>query len=206
MKEVSFWDNISDNYDKELIKHKEAYERMLNNTKKHLTLQDNVLDYACGTGKITLELASNVKNILGVDFSSKMVKIAKRKIEENKCNNMKAVQATLFDESLKKESFDVILGFNILHLLKNQHEIMLRIHELLKPNGKFISATPCLREKTSFMRFFLPIFSKIGLAPYVKSLKYNDVKTVISQNKFNILESECDDKHDARIFIVAKKV
>jgi 2-polyprenyl-3-methyl-5-hydroxy-6-metoxy-1,4-benzoquinol methylase len=59
------------------------------------------------------------------------------------------MQATIFDTRLKEETFDVILAFGILHLLKDFPKAIRRINELLKPGGWFISSTACMgKDKT----------------------------------------------------------
>jgi 2-polyprenyl-3-methyl-5-hydroxy-6-metoxy-1,4-benzoquinol methylase len=53
-----------------------------------------------------------VKKVHGIDISSKMIEIAKRKTIERKTPNLDFAQGTIFDERLEKGSFDVILAFN----------------------------------------------------------------------------------------------
>lgn len=59
---------------------------------------------------------------------------------------MSFTKATLFDESLERESFDAVLAFNIFHLLEGAPKALRRIDELLKPGGLLMSVTPCLGE------------------------------------------------------------
>lgn len=42
--------------------------------KLNITKKDVVLDYGCGTGEITLELAYHAKEVIGVDISPFMLK------------------------------------------------------------------------------------------------------------------------------------
>jgi 2-polyprenyl-3-methyl-5-hydroxy-6-metoxy-1,4-benzoquinol methylase len=51
-----------------------------------------------------------------------MIEIAKRKAVERKIFNVDFTQGTIFDECLKKGSFDVLLAFNILHYLEDTPE------------------------------------------------------------------------------------
>ena len=124
-KSEKFWDRISKNYDKR-AKDK-TYKKTLEITKKHLKSSDIVLDYACATGLYSIELAGNVKEIHGIDISSKMIETAKRKATKN----VNFEKATIF-EKYEKETFNVILAFNILHLLEEPQKVMQRINELLK--------------------------------------------------------------------------
>ncbi|MBK7626073.1 MAG: methyltransferase domain-containing protein [Bacteroidales bacterium] len=44
--------------------------------RKHLSINDNVLDFGCATGTKTIELAGGVKHIHGLDLSSEMIRYA----------------------------------------------------------------------------------------------------------------------------------
>ena len=196
-KSERFWDRISKNYDKQANNDK-TYKKTLEITKKHLKSSDIVLDYACATGLYSIELAGNVKEIHGIDISSKMIETAKRKAGKN----VNFAKATIF-EKYKKETFNVILAFNILHLLKDTQKVMQRINELLKPGGLFISATPCLGEKYSFLSIFLVLLRKIRILPYIRNFKVSELKELISVN-FQIVE--ISNLPPMQYLIIAKKI
>lgn len=162
-----FWDKTANSYEKQAIKNKKAYNETLENTKKHLNINDIVFEFGCGTGTIALELADRVQEIYATDISSKMIEIAKRKAEESKIKNVKFARSTIFDETIKKESFDVILAFNVLHLLEDPHKVMQRINELLKTGGLFISGTVCLAEKNKFWSIVAFILGKLRVSKYL---------------------------------------
>ena len=42
-------------------------------------------------------------------------------------------------------SFEVIFALNVLHLVENPNQTIARINELLKPSGRFIFETSCLK-------------------------------------------------------------
>ena len=109
-----FWDKISDRYEKRIIKNRDAYNKTLENTRKHLNIDDVVLECGCGTGTTAIEFADSVKEISAFDISSKMIAIAERKAEAAKVENVHFTQSTILDERLKKESFDAVLAFNLL--------------------------------------------------------------------------------------------
>ena len=143
-KTEKFWDKVSNKFDKRSQKIDQTEIKTLENTKKYLNVNDIVLDYGCAIGTMAIEIADNVKKIHGIDISPKMIDAAKRKAAERKIENIHFAQSTIFDERYKRESFDVILAFNILHFLEDTQKVMTRINELLKPKGLIISVTPCL--------------------------------------------------------------
>ena len=106
-KTEKFWDKISKNFDKQAKHHEQTTNKTVENIKKYLNDSDIVLDYGCATGIITYEIAENVKEIHGIDISSKMIEAAKRKAGERKIGNIDFAQTTIFDKRYKGESFDV---------------------------------------------------------------------------------------------------
>jgi 2-polyprenyl-3-methyl-5-hydroxy-6-metoxy-1,4-benzoquinol methylase len=205
MKSEKFWDRVAKSSDEQDDELDETYLKILESTKKHLHVDDIVLDYACGTGIITNEIAGDVKEIHAIDISSKMIEVAKRRAGEHNFENVHFAQTTIFDERYNNESFNVILAFNILHLLEDAHPVVHRINELIKPGGLFISTTPCLVEK-EVLGIFLSILSKIRIFPYLKRLKIPELEGLIANGNFQIVETENLDPTGPSHFIVAKKV
>ena len=104
----------------------------------------------------------------------------------------------------------MILSLSILHLVENPTQAMDRINQLLKPGGVFISATPCLGEKT-FVSILMniPIFllSKMGFFPsinFFQRLQFGGDR--LRMKIFKLLNSENLSVHPLReCFIVARK-
>jgi ubiquinone biosynthesis O-methyltransferase len=200
-----FWDRMAKQFDKR-AKHFEPPP--VGKTKKHLNANDIVLDYGCATGTVAIEIARNVRKVSGIDISSKMIDAAKRKANESKIENIDFAQSSIFHERNKTESFNAILAFNILHFLEDKKRIVQRINELLKPGGVFISATVCMGEKTflntiQFLLFF-PLI-KLEIIPYMNFLKISELKDLITNGNFQIIEIERM-KNPSYYFIVAKKI
>ncbi len=134
-----------------------------------------------------------------------MIDVAQRIADERKIENMNFAKTTIFDDRYERESFNVITAFNILHLLEDSKEVIERINELLKPGGLFISETPCLGEKKSVLGAFLFILSKFRLIPYMNSLKFSELEDLLTERKFQIIETEDLQQKQTNYFIVAKK-
>ncbi len=203
---------IASNYDASEESFREIHRENLKKTKKYLNSGDVVLDFGCGTGNQSLGVAGDVKEVHGIDISSKMIEIAKIKLDPDKNKNVHFTQTTIFDERLKRGSFDVIMAFNILHYLEDTNEVMQRIKELLKPGGYFISSTECMgeEEKKKFSRFVsfsvLFIMKKARIVSS-KFYKFSELEDLILNGSFQIVEAEKLKLRDLRYyFIAAKKI
>lgn len=186
MKKDKFWNLIAKNYGDEVG------EQTTKLTKKYLRKNDTVLDYGCARGAYTIALAGDVKEIRGIDISPKMIELAKIKSKD-----ISFKKATIFDID---EKYDVVLAFNLLHLLEDTEKVIKKIDEILKPGGRFISATACMKENVllRIFGFFISIFGII----YVRKFKISELKKLIS-TRFDIVEIKEFSPHD--ILIVAKK-
>jgi 2-polyprenyl-3-methyl-5-hydroxy-6-metoxy-1,4-benzoquinol methylase len=200
-----FWDKNAIQWDAEGNKLDQASIKAIENTKNYLKPSDLVLDFGCGIGTITNEIAVYVKEVHAIDISSRMIEVAKRRSGERKIENIHFAQSTLFDERYKNESFNVVMAFNILHLIEEPQNVMERINELLKPGGLFISATSCLGEEKPYFRYILSILSITRLVPYLKMLKISELENLVDNGNFQIVEPEILRGSPMNYFIAAKK-
>src|SRR5512139_1682785 len=118
MKSETMWDKLASNWDTPGVSLGENDIKIIEKAKKYLNANAVILDYGCATGSIAIEMAGIVEEVHGIDLSSNMIEIAKRKAAERKIKSIDFRHATIFDESLKKESFDLILALSIVHLLE----------------------------------------------------------------------------------------
>ncbi|WP_298475909.1 class I SAM-dependent methyltransferase [uncultured Maribacter sp.] len=210
-KSKKFWDNASKNYDNTEERFEYIHSKSRENAKKYLNDGDIVLDFGCGTGTTSCELSSHVKQIHAIDISPKMIEIAKEKAIVNKVENVNFEHGEIFDKKYEKESFDKILAFNMLHTVPDPHLVLNKINELLKPEGLFISITPCLRDKMSFLVSMqiqlVRIMCKVGIIPVpIRRLKSIELDDLMVKGNFKTVETEKIYKDASSYFIVAKKV
>lgn len=209
-KSKEFWDGASKNYDKTEERFEYIHSKSRENTKKYLKASNIVLDYGCGTGTTSCEIANRVKEIHAMDISSKMIEIAKGKAVASKIENINFLQTDIFDKSYQKDSFDVILAFNMLHTVVDPQIVIRRMYELLKPGGLFISVTPCLGEKMALLVKIqiqlVRILCKIGLIPIpIRRLKSSEIDDLLVNGDFQTVDSEKIYKGASSYFVVAKK-
>jgi len=200
------WNKVAKKYAKRPIKNISAYNETMERTKDHLAEGDNVLEVGCGTGSTALLLAGSVKQITATDISSNMIDIGSNKAKDQQVENVDFIQSTLFDDTLDKGSFDVILAFNFLYLLEDTSSAIRRMNEFLKPGGLFISKTMCVAEHSRLFRVLLYTMEKLGIAPYVKFFKIRELEEFITNENFQIIETGMYRETPLRRFIVAKKM
>lgn len=204
-----FWDRTADKYSTSKVSDQAGYERTLERTRNFLKKGDAVLELGCGTGSTALLLAPSVARYLATDLSPKMVAIAQEKLAANPALTGLELQATTADALAAGASkYNVVLGFNYLHLVRDTPATMQSIRTLLVDGGLFISKTPCLGDMNPLLRWVaLPVMHSLGWAPYVGSFTTAELQKHIASAGFEILADEMHSSkgNDKRPFIVARK-
>src|SRR5665647_2371653 len=126
-KAEKFWDRLARTWDRPTEESEQTDTKVLAKTRPYLKARDTVLDYGCAKGNVDLKLAAAVKAIHGIDISSTMIAAAREAAETRRVANVSFAKATIFDEGLERESFEVVLAFNIFHLLEDAPKALLQI-------------------------------------------------------------------------------
>lgn len=125
-----------------------------------------VLDVACGTGDLSLELASGAKaSITGTDFCRPMLKFAKEKIDAAN-RTIPLVEADAMELPFPSESFDAVTIAFGLRNLPNVENGLAELLRILRPKGKLVvlefsqPVIPGIRE--AFNLYFTRVLPRIG--------------------------------------------
>lgn len=199
-----FWNSVAKRTTNPSQKPNDKTLKILHSLQKHLQPNDDVMDFACGSGIISTEIAKNVNTVYGIDISSQMIEVANnRKIEQN-LKNLTFSRASLFDEDIQIASFDVITAFNILQYLEDKEIFMKRINELLKPNGIFISSTVYAKEKKTILFYFFSFVNKLKIMPKINFYSSQELENNILKGNFKMIESYDISPMPERFIVVRK--
>ncbi|MDQ3087797.1 MAG: bifunctional demethylmenaquinone methyltransferase/2-methoxy-6-polyprenyl-1,4-benzoquinol methylase UbiE, partial [Acidobacteriota bacterium] len=125
-----------------------------------------VLDVACGTGDLALELQKNSRaKIIGTDFCRPMLTIAQ---EKNAAENLSIpyLEADGMNLSFANETFDAVTIAFGLRNFSNWQDGLRELHRVLKTGGKLVvlefSAPIVPGFRQAFQFYFTKILPKIG--------------------------------------------
>lgn len=203
-KAEKFWDRTARSYDQEEKKDEDIHLHNVKQLKEYLQPSDLVLDLGCGTGLFSAELAPCVKKIQAIDLSSKMIELAKTKAKVQGLTNIEYTHTTIFDETLKPETFNVILACYVLHLVDDLPKVIERISELLTPDGILLSITPCMGEKPLLSGLFSMV-SKLGIVPKINAFKRPELIQYLTEGNLNLVKHEKVAQTTNEYFIAARK-
>ena len=209
---AKFWDKTAESYSQQPIADEAAYQKKLQVTQEYFKPEMEVLEFGCGTGGTAIIHAPYVKHLRAIDFSSEMIKIAQGKAEAQNINNVTFEQLTIEELTVADETFDVVLGLGILHLLENKKEVISKVHKILKPGGVFVTSTACLGDTMKWFKAISPIAVFLGLIPLVKVFTSQELENNLIDAGFTIDYHWQPNKSTRKgvftlkgVFIVAKK-
>ncbi|MEO0535287.1 MAG: class I SAM-dependent methyltransferase [Cyanobacteria bacterium P01_A01_bin.123] len=208
---AQFWNKVADGYAKQPIADEAAYQKKLQVTREYLQPSMNVLEFGCGTGSTAITHAPYVQHIRAIDFSSNMIAIAQAKAAAQNIPNVTFEQASIDELSVPDQTYDAVLGLNVLHLLQNKEAAIAKVHNLLQPGGCFITSTICLGDTMAWFKLIAPVGKFLGLFPLVKIFTIQDLVKSLTDAGFSIdYQWQAGDYKspigNAKIvFIVAKK-
>lgn len=206
MNHREFWNRRAISYDQSVQKnYAGAYQRTIDLAKKYLTKEDVLLDFGCGTGIVTNEMAGSVEQIVAVDISDQMVVQAKAKEVATQIDNIIYLVGDLNQERIKATQFSVISAMNVLYFIRDLKGLLNQFYRMLPPGGFFLSATDCLGEKKNLRNILTQWFSFFGLFPYLRSFNMAVLTAAIEKAGFEVLETEILFPDPPNLFVVARK-
>jgi len=124
-----------------------------------------VVDIACGTCDVALEIEKQKKNktiIFAADFSPEMLRLGKKKIsDKEKKNTIHLMAANALNLPFKNNSFDaVFIAFGIRNIM-DRKAALTEFHNSLKKGGKAAILELTMPRQTVIKKIYMFYFKKI---------------------------------------------
>jgi 2-polyprenyl-3-methyl-5-hydroxy-6-metoxy-1,4-benzoquinol methylase len=104
----------------------------------------NILEIGCGSGFLSLELARNKFNVMGIDISSESIEIAKRFADNGllESGNLRYEVDEFLQRKFRKAEFDAIITMGAFHHFEDTEKFTDKVHSILPAGATFICAEP----------------------------------------------------------------
>jgi ubiquinone/menaquinone biosynthesis C-methylase UbiE len=93
------------------------------------------LEFGCGTGLVTIHLASRLGHITAVDSSDNMLAELNRKIETAGVKNITGIKIDMEKDTLQENDFDFIYSNMTFHHISNSGALLDILYAKLSPGG-----------------------------------------------------------------------
>jgi len=197
MGKKNFWDKFA--YEQE-IKLNKTSQKTLDGTLEVISKSDEVLDFGCGSGDLTLAMAEHVKSIHGIDTSVSMIEasISKSTEKENASFSCRDIHSV-------KDEYTVITAFNVLQYLKDHNSLFKKFNSILKQDGLFIIATAFMGEKKSFSTYFFAALSLLRIVPPINFITIKKITSDLKNNGFTVISDVVISEGYSEHLIICKK-
>ena len=207
-RKARFWDRIAVKYAADPIADMAGYETTLRHVQGLLSADQDVLEIGCGTGTTALRLAPFTRRLLATDVSPGMIAIAREKLAAEPVPQLSFAVADADAPLAGPAAYDVVLAFNVLHLVTDLDRALELAVQALRPGGLLVSKTACLCEMNPLIRHLaLPLMRAVGKAPPVLCFDDDELQSAIARQGMDIVSVERHGTRgkDFRVFIVARK-
>ncbi len=130
-----------------------------------ITKEDTVVDFGCGPGYYTVEIARRAKKTIGVDISVEMLKKARRAAAKAGVT-IRFLESNGESIELPSDSVDLILLVYVFHELPDKEKALVEFRRILKSGGRVV-----IQERTR----------KSGLSRILPGPPVTDVNKIVEQ-------------------------
>ncbi|EEB74977.1 class I SAM-dependent methyltransferase [Thermococcus sp. AM4] len=134
---MEYFDRIADRYD---AWYRTRTGRYVDRIEKWLvfsmlrTRSGKALDLGCGTGNYTLELRRRGFDVIGLDASEGMLRIARSK-------GLNCIRGDAYSLPFPDESFDLVLSVTMFEFIHEPEKVLEEIYRVLRPGGEALIGT-----------------------------------------------------------------
>lgn len=164
-------------------RHKGDVPDFLRLIKKYSKKNLRALDLGCGSGELTIKLAHNFKEIIGVDFISEYLETAKKDKRRHKIKNIEFIRADAKNLPFDDETFDLI--YSSRGPLSADYDFIKESLRVLKKGGLLIEETIGEKDKLEIKK----IFGR-GQNYLLKNKRIDSIRAWLKKGKASLLLSK----------------
>ncbi|MEM1197720.1 MAG: methyltransferase domain-containing protein [Pseudomonadota bacterium] len=154
---------------------------------------EQILDFGCGDGFLTQEIANTGADVLGVDLDPRMV-------EGTRARGLKAEHVD--GTALRfEERFDAVFSNSVLQWIKQPDPALQSIHRALKPGGRFVVDVAGLGNLAAILVAMRAVGDELGGDPDLAFPFYapteDEFTRLLTANGFEIERSDTSPRYTA---------
>ena len=146
---------------------------------------DNLLDFACGTGAFAIYAAKRIKSVQGVDISEGMIEIAVKHAKQQKLDNINFLCCDVENVPFESESYECVSSKSAFHHMKNNKLVFKEMKRCCKEQGRICIEDVILYDDKKLDDFFENMEIRIDKSHHV-SLSKLEIVNLFKQNDIKI--------------------
>lgn len=199
-----FWDNVAGVYDifTNIINRK-THKGLCSKVEEEITITDEVLECACGTGLLSGVIAKKCKSLVATDFSVKMLQKARKKHSAH--SNVEFREGNILAIEYPNETFDIVVAANVIHLLDEPYKALAELDRVCRKGGKIIVPTYMNKNDKGKTSGFANMVGKVG-ADFKRQFTYDTYKEFIKEAGYeNVEYSMIEGKVPCAVAVIMKQ-
>lgn len=140
------WNEAAESYSKFVREGKDYFREELNNPTTFSLIgnvkEKKILDLACGEGHNTRLLAKKGATVAGVDFSARLIELAREKETKERLGITYYKSDAADMKDVPSNHFDLVVCFMAFQDIENYEDALSEVARVLKENGMFIFSIP----------------------------------------------------------------
>lgn len=184
---VKFWQSIAGKYDRIMGLIAKDYAKLIERIVSDVKPNWRVLEVAMGTALITLEVAKKADEVIGLDLSSEMVRVATQKAAAMEVENVKFVVGSAYQLEFEDAVFDCVITANALHVMETPKKTLAEAKRVLKPGGTLIAMSYCHGE-SMWMRIKSRIITTISRFKVYHRMTAKETAELVEASGFKVIK------------------
>ena len=171
------WDAIAESFD---VTRRKPWAQCIE-FMSYLSKNDIVADIGCGNGRHLITCAIKCRKVIGIDISQNFLNIVKKKLLDEKINNVSLIHANMVKIPIKENSIDSVICIASIHNVKGRFQriqAFKEIFRILRENGKALISVWSRWQDKYRIYFLKKLFTDKG--------EFGDINIYWRQNNFNI--------------------
>lgn len=142
----------------------------------------SILDIGCGSGTISLYLASKGFKVKGIDISHKAIRACKDSAQALRLKNV-TFEVCNFPAALPRERFDFVFFSEVIEHLEDDDLALRKVHRLLAPKGILFLSTPSIHAPLHKLGLTKNFDKEVG---HIRRYNVEDLRIKLKKNGFSI--------------------
>ena len=155
--------------------------RFLHLSDLKLAISGRILDVGCGVGGLALYLCRYAKQVVGIDVSTRAIKIARQAAKHNQVSNVYfAVQKM----TVQKNNYDLIMATEVIEHIQNDQKFLQNIYASLKKSGYLLLSTPSVNSLMYHWGWYEEFDHQVG---HLRRYTAQDLSQLLRQIGFKVV-------------------
>ena len=187
------WNEAAKSFSNFVREGKDYFREQLNNPATFRLIGNvkgkKVLDLACGEGYNTRILARKGATVTGVDFSARLIELAREKETKERLGITYYISDAADMKDVPSSHFDLVVCFMALQDIEDYEDALSEVARVLKENGRFIFSIPhpCFERVVKGTESFIDWSLEEGMKGKAnKKPSYLEIKQYFGIGKYEI--------------------